>query len=332
MKLARLSASAPATRVPLACVPGITGADIKRRVEAILVNRRGRPLTRVKQALLACATVAALAGPAIIGLVIGLGHAPGVYAQAQLPSAKSLPRFTVVSIKPSPPGERGTGRSIWRHDPTYWAAQAISAENIISYAFGVAFPNIVGAPAWAGRTHFDIQARMPSGTTEAQFRLMLQSLLADRLQLKAHQQLRLMEVAVLTAGPPGPDLHPASRNCVPPPQLSNAGFGMVKVAPPNTELAGCSVSMAAIAHFFTMAAVHPVVDETGLKGLYDVTVTIKNPPGFKGENQNEYLRRAFLATKEAFQKQLGLNLDFTKLVKRPMPVLVIDHINQPTEN
>jgi uncharacterized protein (TIGR03435 family) len=93
--------------------------------------------------------------------------------------------------------------------------------------------------------------------------------------------------------------------------------------------------MAEVADFFTFAGIHPVVDETGLKGLYDLDVTINQinqTPSFRGESRIESERNGALATKAAFQKQLGLNLDMTKLVKRPMPVLVIDHLAPASAN
>ena len=203
---------------------------------------------------------------------------------------------------------------------------------IMAHAFYISPTNFVGLPAWARSARYDIQARMPPGTSASQFRLMLQSLLADRFQLKAHQEMRSMEVAILTAGPPGPNLRPASPGCVPPPEISDGAFGPVKGTSTGMEMAGCSVSMADVADYYTVGAIHPVVDATGLKGRYDIDVTIKRSPTFKGESQNEMLRGAVLALRAAFQKQLGLNLDFTKLVKRPMPVLVIDHLAPASAN
>ncbi|HVA62850.1 MAG TPA: M56 family metallopeptidase [Terriglobales bacterium] len=314
---------------PLGCVAGISGADVRRRIEAIMQDRRGRSLGFGKRWLLACATVVALAGPAVVGLVIGLGHAPVVYAQAKPQNAGALPQFTVASVEPSAPNERVS--PAWQRDSGYWSAPRTTVVDVIGYAFRVSsFNNILGAPGWVYTTRYDFQARMPPGTSEAQFRLMLQSLLADRFQLKAHIEMRPRDVAIMTAGPAGPDLHPASRNCVPPPSHPNGTLGLAKVSP--MELAGCSVSMAALADFFTVAAVHPVIDETGLKGLYDIDVTINNPPTFRGESRNEITRGGALATEAAFHKQLGLNLDLTKLVKRPMPVLVIDHLAPASAN
>ena len=236
-----------------------------------------------------------------------------------------------MSVRPSAPGEIRP-RQNWQRDSGFWAVRKFSVQGIIHNAFSISPTNFVGLPAWAGNTYYGIQARMPPGTSEAQFRLMLQALLVDRFQMKAHQEMRPMEVAILTAGTPGPNLRPASRDCVPPPQIPDGMFGPVKGTSTSVEMAGCSVSMADVADYYTAAAVHPVVDETGLKGRYDIDVTVKRSPTFKGESQNEMLRGGVLAVRAAFQKQLGLNLDFTKLVQHPMPVLVLDHLAPATAN
>lgn len=280
-----------------------------------MLKRRQRQGGRAKVCLLTWAALAACAGSAIMGA-----------------SAQTLPRFTVVSIKPSAPGERLMPHSGWQRDSGYWAARMATVTMLMTHAFYISPTNFVGLPAWARSARYDIQARMPPGTSAAQFRLMLQSLLVDRFQMKAHQEMRPMEAAILTAGTPGPNLRPASRDCVPPPQIPDGTYGPVKGTATSMEMAGCSVSMADVADYYTAAAIHPVVDETGLKGRYDIDVTIKRSPTFKGESQNEMLRGGVLALRAAFQKQLGLNLDFTKLVQYPMPVLVIDRLAPATAN
>ncbi|HXS94569.1 MAG TPA: M56 family metallopeptidase [Candidatus Limnocylindrales bacterium] len=69
---------------PLACVPGVTGSNLKRRIEAIMKNRTVPALSRAKQSLLAAAAVATLAIPAIAGFILGSATLP-VLAWAQPP-------------------------------------------------------------------------------------------------------------------------------------------------------------------------------------------------------------------------------------------------------
>ena len=71
---------------PLVCVSGVTGANLKRRIEAIMTNHTGQGLTRARKLLLAGAGVAALACPIGIGVLIGVGNAPIVRAQPPAPA------------------------------------------------------------------------------------------------------------------------------------------------------------------------------------------------------------------------------------------------------
>jgi beta-lactamase regulating signal transducer with metallopeptidase domain len=64
---------------PLACVSGVTGADIKKRIEAIMAGSVALKLNFAKKVALAMAGMAALAAP----IVIGMMHAPAMRAQTQ---------------------------------------------------------------------------------------------------------------------------------------------------------------------------------------------------------------------------------------------------------
>ncbi len=76
------------TESPLVCVSGVTGSDIKRRIEAIMRNRIGLKLNSAKKFVLAAAGVAALAGPVAVGVLIAVGHLPAIHAQVlSTPSA-----------------------------------------------------------------------------------------------------------------------------------------------------------------------------------------------------------------------------------------------------
>ena len=86
---------------PLGCVSGVTGSNLNKRIEVIMTNRIGQGLSRSKKLLLATAGVAALAGPAAIGVVIGLGHAPAVHAQAAVAVPHQDRRFVALLFDPA---------------------------------------------------------------------------------------------------------------------------------------------------------------------------------------------------------------------------------------
>ena len=64
---------------PIACVAGVGGSDLQKRIEAIMRNEAREPATRSKQVLLAASIAAALAVPVGVGIV----NAPAVRAQAR---------------------------------------------------------------------------------------------------------------------------------------------------------------------------------------------------------------------------------------------------------
>src|SRR6202171_3426192 len=63
---------------PLPCVSGVTGANLKKRIEGIMTDRIAQKLNFARKALLAVAGVAAVAGP----ILIGLANAPASRAQS----------------------------------------------------------------------------------------------------------------------------------------------------------------------------------------------------------------------------------------------------------
>jgi hypothetical protein len=92
---------------PLVCMPGVTGSNLKRRIETIMKNRIKRELGVGEKLLLAIADLVALVGP----LAAGMTDVPALWAQLGMTvptvaPASSLPAFEVASIKPSNPGSQ----------------------------------------------------------------------------------------------------------------------------------------------------------------------------------------------------------------------------------
>jgi beta-lactamase regulating signal transducer with metallopeptidase domain len=81
----------------LACVAGVTGSDLKKRIEAIMTNRTGVRLNRAKRLLLVTAGLAALAGPVAVGVAIGIG-APPVLALPLPPVPQDLPAARTPAV------------------------------------------------------------------------------------------------------------------------------------------------------------------------------------------------------------------------------------------
>jgi hypothetical protein len=79
------------------CVPGVTGSDLRRRVEAILSNNFGQSLNRPKKFLLVIVGAAAVVIPVLIGVVFEVSPAAGIQIRVSSPAT---PRFEVAAIRP----------------------------------------------------------------------------------------------------------------------------------------------------------------------------------------------------------------------------------------
>ena len=165
---------------------------------------------------------------------------------------------------------------------------------------------------------YDIVANAPEGTapTRDEFRRMLQTLLADRFQLKAHIEKRPMPVYALVVGKGGPKLGPPS-------EPSHELHG---VNGRNQFLKTDSVTMYDLADYILGSFMpdRPVIDRTGLTGTYKLRIEATPEYRINGNPQS-----GDLSIFTAVQEQLGLKLEPSNA---PVDILVIDSAQKPSEN
>ena len=190
---------------PLPCISGVTGADVKKRLRAILAGSIADELSGVRKMTLAAIGLAALAVPVLIGVL----NAPAIRAQS---APVATPKFEVVSIKPT--GSRGGGSM--RPSPGRLTASA-PLRVLMEAAYHVQPFQIVGGPEWIRSDQYEIDARATGNPGNAQIFLMLRSLLADRFQLRFHRESREMSVYALLPARGGLKL--------PPPRDGSCGEG-----------------------------------------------------------------------------------------------------------
>jgi len=213
-------------------------------------------------------------------------------------------------------------------------------------------------PKWANNNRYDIEARASGNPTKDQFRLMMQALLADRFKLAIHYETRQLPVYALVLDKPGKlgpqfRIHPSDAPCstaltpddAPAPTVAG-GFpdpcgALTDVQPsaPGRDRAGArnmampmmANSLLAMGNYGNSVNLdRPILDTTGLKGEFDFVMEWSpqlngpRPPG--ATFQPDPTGPTFL---EALKEQLGLKLEATK---GPVDVLVIDHVEQPSEN
>jgi uncharacterized protein (TIGR03435 family) len=205
-----------------------------------------------------------------------------------------------------------------------------------------------GAPIWVvgsftgGSDYFDITARAPADTTIDQMRLMMRSLLAERFHLAIHTQTADAQVFALVLAKPGatgPHLkpHPASDACTgtaasPVGNLPPACgvIAHVSSSEPGLHYGGRGVPLALVATSLpTMTGLaampRPVIDETGLSGLYDFTLTWVHDPTPDDSSIADNIGNF----RAALKNQLGVTL---KPSHGPIDFLIVDHVEKPSEN
>jgi len=199
--------------------------------------------------------------------------------------------------------------------------------NVINNAYGISGYQLVGAPNWVNSESYDIEARGPVTAREKDIMLMLQTLLVDRLAMKAHFETREMAAYILSVAKEGAKLHLSeTEDCVP--------RNLTRPAEPVTNVCGNSlrnrngwrathISMSGVTHLLASALQRPVIDQTGIKGTFDVQMQWSDDLTLP-DNPNG---PPSLTT--ALRETLGLEV---KSGRGPVEVLVIDHIEKPSAN
>ena len=331
---------------PVMCVSGVTGSDLRTRIEAILANRLGRRLHLTGRLLLAAAALIVIGGPIGIGLL-------DAAAQGQ-----ATERFEVATIRqntgPAVGGPIGGGLGF---RPGRFSAENITLQQILTYAYELQAHEIFGGPDWVTSDRFDIAATMPPSptvlddlNTRARNRRLIRALLAERFKLVVHEERREMPVYSLVMARPdrrlGQRLRPFEGECGEPSKLGpppNATFGMPTSDPSKgpqwcmafTGMGRLSAQGTPLSDLTMILARFPavsrrVLDRTGLTGRFDFDLEwtpLVAPPGAVAPGVPPDAAGPTLFT--ALQEQLGLKLESTK---ETVSVLVIDSVNQPSPN
>lgn len=287
---------------------------------------------------------------ASVGVVVAsfvtsvLAQAGSVLAFVQAPQSTSL-AFDVVSIKPAVPGPRGGAAS---SSPDTYTRRTTNISQVVIDAYDVVPRQIVGMPAPLANARFDVTAKAAFVPSVEQRRVMLQRLLAERFAFQAHREKRELEVYALRLGK---NFDPASKgfrktdvdfaavraerakpagnangslNALGRPVCS--GFWSAANPPPGgVHIQGNGVTIHELANLLTGYAGRMIVDETGLTGDFDADLTFDvNSGRTTSAPVGNPAPSVFTAVAD-----VGLKLDATSA---PVEVLVIDHIERPTED
>lgn len=188
---------------------------------------------------------------------------------------------------------------------------------LIRAAFQMQDAQIAGGPTWLDTDRYDIEAKTgrPGKIEPGQMSPLLQSLLADRFNLKFHKEMRELTVYALVAQKSqksGPKLK-AKAEGEATSMDTHGGKG-------KSQLVGTGVSMGALANYVGNRLGRIVVDKTGLSESYDFTLEWA-PDGATDTSAPSLVT--------ALREQLGLRIESQK---SPVEVLVIDSLQKPSEN
>lgn len=195
-------------------------------------------------------------------------------------------------------------------DPRMVALSHVSLQNLMAQAYLIKNFQISG-PDWLDTDRFDIVAKLPDGATRDQLPTMLQNLLKERFHLALHQDKRTMNALVLEPGKDGVKLKPI-----------DSEVRDVRTAGGTHRWVAGKLTMPYFAGLLSNTVDQPVVDETGLKGVYDIDIewASDETAGMDGTPSLP----AVLADK------LGLQIESRKT---PVDIYVIDGVDRtPTAN
>jgi uncharacterized protein (TIGR03435 family) len=205
-------------------------------------------------------------------------------------------------------------------------ARNVTVRDLIMMGYELDPGQISGGPAWMVTDEYDIDAEAIEGVqldNERGEQRLFQELLADRFKLAFHREQRPLAVYLLVVAKNGPKL-----KLTDPDEVENSGCEHPGVCTFRKR------TLSGFARFMQFVVLdRPVVDKTGIAGAFDFS--LKWTP-----DESQFSRLGLLyrppadnATApplfEALQEQLGLKLE---PVKAPAEVLVVDHIERPSEN
>ena len=259
-------------------------------------------------------------GSAAWVLVLMAGAAGG--ASAWQTVGPPLPEFDAASIKPHETEPLGMGMaggpmtaarmdvvrtripgrvtfSIGKVD-----AENVTARQLIVQAYDLRADQVTGGPDWLDLDRFDLVAKAGTAAEDPQLRLMLRSLLTDRFRLAAHRETKDMRAYSLTIRKPGPQLTEWKEGYRFAPSQKKGVVGVYRGHGTMQQLAEV------LAH--DPLVDHPVVDRTGLSGVYVLRLEWKK-----------------YGTILSGLKALGLRVHTER---QPVEVLVVDEVESPREN
>jgi uncharacterized protein (TIGR03435 family) len=243
-------------------------------------------------------------------------------------AADADPSFDVATIKPNASGEASLQQLTFNGRNVNLVNGSLG--DLIAFAYNVQMKQIVTGPVWMDKDRYDIAGvpNVQGAPNVDQMRTMMQHLLTDRFNLTFHHEKREMSTFVLSGGTNKEKLT-ASESKQPRPNFrlrpASNGLKLMVENATVTEFTG---------YLQFVVLDRPVVDQTGVSGRYDFTVTFtpedsqfngRPPKGSPPPDGTELAPDLY----SAIEQQLGMKLSAEKT---QVDVIAIDHVDKPTPN
>lgn len=252
-----------------------------------------------------------------------------VFAQTPAAQTPAAPAFEVTSVRPRGAADHGPAVSSCSNGRFVSLGPL---RGLLLWAYNLKPYQLVGVPDWDPTVMYDntglyaIEAKAAGPVTEDVCKLMAQTLMKDRFKMVAHRESREMPVYALVVAKKGPKLKLASEEDSTGNRIVMNGRPMGTPAGTPKDFKAPGWSMENLVDFLRIAVDRPVVNRTGLDGLYRINLnfSISNPnPNYEPPPD------AGPDAKTALEEQMGLTLESAKA---PVETLIIDRLEKPDAN
>ena len=225
----------------------------------------------------------------------------------------SAPTFEVASVKPS---NTPTGSSSWHSRTGYLVIRNQTLNDLIRIAYQLKADSVSGGPNWITSDRFDIEARSTGPAKDPELLAMLQTLLAERFQLKLQRSTKLVPGYALVVAKGGLKIRPVEAGG----SKTNTGRG---------KMIAERTSMDKLAEMLARTIGAPVVNMTDTAGVF--TYQLEWSPESTQVSARPDVDDAALGASlfTVLQQQLGLKLEPRK---EPIQVLIVEKAERPEAN
>ncbi len=258
---------------------------------------------------------------------------------ATLAAQRTRPAFEVASVKPVRSEAHG-GAVVMREFVNGRANVEAPVCSLIQSAYGLRWDQMLGCAGWPQYDYYNVVAKAAGPASASEMWPMMATLLEDRFHLRYHREKRQMQVYKLSVANGGLKVRQGGcstwdEHASAPKPVAGAAFALpcgrliAYVIERGTalEFVGGRVSMPLLAEFLTRQLGHPVLDESGYQGSFDVDVKVSSDEMWHRVSSEADPNG--LPNVAGGLRALGIKLELTK---GPVETFVVDSVDKPSPN